>query len=71
MRALLKNVQEAKDLATVEVAQILGIEQALISKFESSNRKPTKDQVIKLALLLEIDFETIIIVWLKEKILNE
>ena len=33
MRALLKNVREAKGFATIEVAQILGIEQALISIF--------------------------------------
>ena len=33
MRALLKNIREAKVLATIEVAQILGIDQALISIF--------------------------------------
>jgi Fic family protein/DNA-binding XRE family transcriptional regulator len=71
MKTLLKNAREAKNLKTREVAQILGIDQALISKFESGNRKPTKDQVIKLASLLEIDFETIMIAWLKEKILHE
>lgn len=43
----------------------------MISKFESGTRKPTKEQVIKLAELLEIDYETLIIAWLKEKILNE
>lgn len=71
MKTLLKNAREAKGFKTREVAQILGIDQALISKFESGNRKPTKDQVIKLASLLEIDFETIMIAWLKEKILHE
>jgi hypothetical protein len=30
-----------------------------ISKFESGNRRPTKEQVVKLAILLEIDFESI------------
>ena len=33
MRSLLKNVREAKGFAIIEVAQILGIEQALISIF--------------------------------------
>ncbi|MFM9825955.1 Fic family protein [Flavobacterium sp.] len=71
MKTLLKNAREQKGLKTREVAQILEIDQALISKFENGSRKPTKDQVIKLASLLEIDFETLMIAWLKEKILYE
>ena len=71
MKQLLKNARERKNLKTREVAQIIGIDQALISKFESGSRKPTKEQIIKLASLLEIDLETIMIAWLKEKILYE
>jgi Fic family protein/plasmid maintenance system antidote protein VapI len=71
MKALLKNAREQNGLKTREVAQLLGIDQALISKFESGNRKPTRDQVLKLAALLEIDLETIMVAWLKEKILYE
>ncbi|MFV5689802.1 Fic family protein [Flavobacterium sp. ZT3R25] len=71
MKTLLKNAREQKGLKTREVAQLLGIDQALISKFESGTRKPTRDQVLKLAALLEIDLETIMIAWLKEKILYE
>ncbi len=71
MKSLLKNGREQKGLKTREVAQILRIDQALISKFESGLRKPTKEQILKLAELLEIDFETIMIAWLKEKILYE
>ncbi|MFV8391955.1 Fic family protein [Flavobacterium sp. LB2P6] len=71
MKTLLKNAREQKGLKTREVAQLLGIDQALISKFESGTRKPTREQVIKLASLLEIDLETIMVIWLKEKILYE
>jgi Fic family protein/DNA-binding XRE family transcriptional regulator len=71
MKTLLKEAREQKNLKTREVAQLLGIDQALISKFESGTRKPTKEQVIKLATLLEIDFETIMVSWLKEKIIHE
>jgi len=71
MKTLLKSAREQKGLKTREVAQLLGIDQALISKFESGGRKPTREQVIKLASLLEIDLETIMVVWLKEKILYE
>jgi transcriptional regulator with XRE-family HTH domain len=49
----------------------MGIDQALVSKFESGSRKPTKEQVIKLAAVLEIDYETIMVTWLKRKIIYE
>lgn len=71
MKSLLKNAREQKGLKTRELAQLTGIDQALISKFESGTRKPTKDQITKLAQLLEIDYETLMIAWLKEKILYE
>lgn len=71
MKTLLKTARENKGLKTREVSQILGIDQALISKFESGTRKPTKDQILKLASLLEIDLEELVILWLKEKILHE
>lgn len=71
MKTLLKNAREQKGLKTREVAQILDIDQALISKFESGTRKPTREQISKLSQLLEIDFETLMIAWLKEKILYE
>lgn len=71
MKTLLKNAREQKGLKTREVAQLLHIDQALISKFENGLRKPTREQLSKLAALLEIDFETLLVAWLKEKILYE
>jgi Fic family protein/DNA-binding XRE family transcriptional regulator len=71
MKELLKNAREKKALKTREVSQLLGIDQALVSKFESGTRKPTREQIIKLASLLEIDFETLMIAWIKEKIIHE
>ena len=71
MNALLKNAREQKDLKTRELAQLIGIDQALISKFESGTRKPTKEQIKKLSEILEIDYETLIIEWIKARILYE
>ena len=71
MKSLLKDAREQKGLKTREVAQLAGIDQALISKFESGTRKPTKEQIYKLSQLLDIDYETVMIAWLKEKILYE
>jgi Fic family protein/DNA-binding XRE family transcriptional regulator len=71
MKALLKNAREQKGIKTRELAQVIGIDQALISKFESGTRKPTREQVTKLAQVLELDYETLMISWLKERILYE
>ncbi|WP_298140661.1 Fic family protein [Flavobacterium sp.] len=71
MKTLLKNAREIKAMKTRELAQLMNIDQALISKFENGSRKPTKEQVLKLSKILDIDFETLMIAWLKEKILYE
>lgn len=71
MKILLKNAREKKAIKTRELAQLMNIDQALISKFENGSRKPTKEQVIKLSKILDIDYEILMIAWLKEKILYE
>ncbi len=71
MNTLLKNAREQKNLKTRELAQLMGIDQALISKFENGSRKPTKEQVKKLSELLDINYETLIIEWIKARILYE
>ena len=71
MKNLLKNAREQKGIKTRELAQMMQIDQALISKFENGTRKPTREQVKKLAQTLSIDFDTLMIAWLKEKILYE
>ena len=37
MKTLLKNAREQKNIKTRELAQLLGIDQALISKFENGS----------------------------------
>lgn len=71
MKNLLKNARLQKGLKTKEVAQLLSIDQALISKFENGTRNPTKEQINKLASALDIDYELLMVAWLKEKIINE
>jgi transcriptional regulator with XRE-family HTH domain len=71
MKTLLKKAREQKGLKTREVAQLLDIDQALISKFENGLRLPTWNQISKLASLFEIDSESLKITWIKEKIKND
>ena len=71
MKILIKNARINKGLKTRELAQLLAIDQALVSKFESGTRKPTRDQVKQLAHFLDIPLEEILPLWIKEKILYE
>ena len=68
MKTLLKNAREKKGLKTREVAQLLGIDQALISKFENGFRIPTKKQIQTLAQILEIDIKPLLVAWYKVKL---
>lgn len=71
MKNLLKTAREQKGLKTRELARLMGIDQALISKFENGSRVPTKDQVLKLSGLLDIDYQTFMVLWIREKIQSE
>jgi len=68
LHTLLKKARETKGFKTREVANLLQIDQALISKFENGQRTPTRKQVEQLAQLLQINLELLIVAWLKEKI---
>ena len=69
MKHLLKNGREQLQLKTVDVARLLEIDTALISKFESGSRMPTHSQILKLAALLKINRKELETTWLTEKIL--
>ncbi len=71
MKALIKLKRIEKKLKVREVASALGIDQALVSKFESGNRIPTETQVLQLAKVLSIDVNELMALWLKEKVINE
>lgn len=71
MKILLKTARLNKGLKIREVAQLLGVDQALISKFESGTRNPTKSQIQKLSNILDIPLEKLMVLWIKEKIVYE
>ncbi len=71
MKTLLKNARVRKGLKIREVAQQLGVDQALVSKFEGGTRYPTEDQARRLARILSIAEEPLMVIWLKEKLLRE
>jgi Fic family protein/DNA-binding XRE family transcriptional regulator len=71
MKNLIKTKRQERKLKIRELAQMLNIDQALISKFESGQRLPTRQQIIEIARYLEIDQSELLAQWLKEKLMRE
>ncbi len=70
MKDKIKEARVIKNLKIREVAEALKVDASLISKFESGSRKPTREQVIKIAHLLELDAHDLLIDWLSSQIVD-
>ncbi len=71
LKDILKNAREKKSMLLREVAALVEVDTAMISKFEKGDRNPTRNQVEKLADILELDKKTLITLWLRDKLMNE
>lgn len=71
MKVLLKTTRQKKGLKIRELAHLMGVDQAIVSKIESGVRQATKEQILKLASILEIPEEILLPLWIKERLLNE
>lgn len=68
---ILKSAREEKKLILRKVASELDIDQSLISKFEKGERKPTKEQLVKLAEFYNLPKQDLLIEWFSDKIIYE
>lgn len=68
---IIRIAREEKGLFLRQVAAELEIDQAIISKFERNDRKPTKDQVIKFAKFYKLDKDELLIAWLSDKVAGD
>ncbi|XHR94142.1 helix-turn-helix domain-containing protein [Mucilaginibacter sp. UC70_90] len=53
------------------VAAHLDIDQSILSKIEHDERKPTKNNIIKLAEILKMDAKELIVQYISDKIISE
>lgn len=67
---IIKTERESKGLILRQVASALDIDQAIVSKFERGERKPSKEQVEKFAEFYKIDKNRLITSWLSDQIAN-
>ena len=68
---ILKIAREEKEMILRKVSAEVDIDQSLISKFEKNERKPTKEQLIRLAKFYNLSEKELIINWYSEKIAEE
>ena len=67
---IIKNKRESKGLILRQVASALDIDQAIVSKFERGERKPSTEQVEKFAEFYDLDKNKLITSWLSDQIAN-
>jgi transcriptional regulator with XRE-family HTH domain len=68
---LLREKRQEKGLLLRHVSAELDIDTAILSKIERSERKATKEQIVKLAEILDLNKEDLLVQYLSEKILYE
>ena len=68
---ILKVAREEKEMILRKVSAGVDIDQSLISKFEKNERKPTKEQLIRLAKFYNLPEQELIINWYSEKIAED
>lgn len=68
---ILRNRREMKGLLLRQVAALLNIDTAILSKIERGERKAKKEQILQLADILDLDREDLIVHFLSDKILYE
>ncbi len=67
----IRKLREEKELPLRTVAAFLDIDQAILSKVERGQRKPTREQVVKLAAYFKVKENDLLVAWLSDKLVYE
>jgi predicted nucleotidyltransferase/DNA-binding transcriptional regulator YiaG len=67
----IRKLREDKELPLRTVAAFLDIDQAILSKIERRQRKPTREQVVKLAAYFKVKENDLLVAWLSDKLVYE
>ncbi len=67
----IRKFRKDKKLPLRTVAAALGIDPAILSKIERGQRRPTREQVVKLAEYFKIKENDLLVAWLSDKLVYE
>ncbi len=68
---IIRKLREEKELPLRTVAAYLDIDQAILSKIERGQRKPSRQQVVKLAGYFKVNQNDLLVAWLSDKLVYE
>src|SRR5258705_9507963 len=68
---IIRKLRKEKKLPLRTVAGYLAIDQAIISKIERGQRKPTREQVVKLSEYFKVKENDLLVAWLSDKLVYE
>lgn len=71
MKEVIQKARKTKGIRSRELANLLGVDQSLISKFENGKRLPTESQLVQISNILSINLDDLMKAWLMEKVLSE
>ncbi len=66
----LRKLRETKGLLLRQVAASIEVDTAFLSKMERGERKPKREQVMKLSELLKADSKELLSLWIADRILE-
>lgn len=68
---IIRKLREEKELPLRIVAAYLDIDQAILSRIERGQRKPTREHVVKLSKYFKANEEEFLVAWLSDKLVYE
>jgi len=68
---IIRTKRETLGLLLRQVSAYVDIDQAVLSKIERNERKPTKELILKIAEILQLDKEDLLIQYMSDKIVYE
>jgi len=68
---IIRKLREEKKMPLRKVATYLDIDQAILSKIERGQRKPTREHIVKLAEYFNVKADVLLISWLSDKLVYE
>lgn len=67
---IIRQARKRNNLILRKVGAKMDIDQAIISKFERGERKPTREQVIRFADFYKLNKDELLTAWLSDKVIH-
>lgn len=68
---IIRTKRETLGLLLRQVSAYANIDQAILSKIERNERKPSKDLILKIAEILQLDKQELLVQFMSDKIAHE